>query len=62
VWNGEYAALWRTSSQLPMPPDADAIRSFQSAHGLLADGIVGPETRFALSAGGPGPRLLQELD
>jgi general secretion pathway protein A len=62
VWSGEYAALWRTPPQVPTPADAAGIRSFQSAHGLLADGIVGPETRFALSAGGPGPRLLQELD
>jgi general secretion pathway protein A len=62
LWSGEYAAVWRTSSQLAVPPDAAAIRSFQSSHGLLADGVVGPQTRFALSVGGPGPRLLQELD
>ena len=60
-WDGEYVALWRTPPQLATPPDHASIRRFQSAHGLLADGIVGPETRFALSAGGPGPRLLQEL-
>ena len=34
-----------------------ALRRFQSARGLLADGIAGPETVLALAAGDPGPRL-----
>lgn len=38
------------------------VRRFQTAHGLVADGIIGPETIFALSASDPGPHLLQALD
>ena len=61
-WNGEYAALWRAASQSALPPDDGDLRRFQIAHGLAADGVVGPETRFALSANAPGPRLLRGLD
>ncbi len=44
-------------------PALDArVRALQSAHGLRADGIVGPETLLALTAGDPGPRLLRTLD
>ncbi|WP_166350618.1 phage tail tip lysozyme [Phytoactinopolyspora limicola] len=32
-----------------------AVRGFQTAHGLVVDGIVGPRTREALAAAGPGP-------
>jgi general secretion pathway protein A len=46
--------------------DADmesAIRSLQAAHGLIPDGIVGPETLLALSSREPGgPRLRRRLD
>jgi general secretion pathway protein A len=63
VWNGEYAAIWRTSpAGQALPPDAAAVRRFQSSRGLLADGIAGPETQFAASADAPGPRLLRGLD
>ncbi len=62
LWNGEYAALWRAASQSVLPPDDGDLRRFQIAHGLAADGVVGPETRFALSANAPGPRLLRGLD
>lgn len=63
LWNGEYTAIWR---ELPwvaaLPSSAYDVRRFQIAHGLLADGVIGPETRFALSADGPGPHLLHRLD
>ena len=40
-----------------------SIRSLQAAHGLIPDGIVGPETLLALSSRGRGgPRLRGRLD
>jgi general secretion pathway protein A len=36
---------------------ATALRAFQARHGLRSDGILGPETLFALSNGDPGPHL-----
>ncbi|MEZ5463949.1 MAG: AAA family ATPase [Lysobacteraceae bacterium] len=40
-----------------------AVRSLQAAHGLIPDGIVGPETLLALTArSGDGPRLRRNLD
>jgi len=40
-----------------------AVRSLQAAHGLVPDGIVGPETLLALTAqSGDGPRLRRHLD
>ena len=39
------------------------VRSLQAAHGLIPDGIVGPETLLALSSHTPGgPRLRRRLD
>ena len=45
----------------PAPALRDALRRFQSARGLLADGIPGPETLMALAATDPGPRLQRTL-
>jgi general secretion pathway protein A len=40
-----------------------AVRSLQAAHGLVPDGIVGPETLLALAADQPGgPRLRTRLE
>jgi len=40
-----------------------AVRRVQTAHGLVADGVIGPETLMALSSGdSDGPRLRRVLD
>ena len=40
-----------------------AVRRVQIAHGLVADGVIGPETLLALSSGdSDGPRLRRSLD
>jgi general secretion pathway protein A len=63
VWNGDYAAIWRSSPDTQrMPGDTATVRRFQSAHGLVQDGVAGPETQFAATVDAPGPRLLRGLD
>ena len=40
-----------------------AVRRVQTTHGLVADGVIGPETLLALSSGdSDGPRLRRVLD
>ena len=39
---------------------ASALLAFQARHGLRSDGVLGPETLFALSSRDPGPRLSTE--
>jgi general secretion pathway protein A len=39
-----------------------AIRRYQRARGLTADGVIGPETLMALSSDQAGPHLLRTLE
>ncbi|HET8818811.1 MAG TPA: AAA family ATPase [Xanthomonadaceae bacterium] len=58
AWIAERLGIPRTT---PAPAMRDALRRFQSARGLLPDGIAGPETLMALAATDPGPRLRRTL-
>ena len=63
---GDDARAW-IAAHLGLSPDVHepalraALRRFQSARGLAADGIPGPETLMALAATEPGPRLDRTL-
>jgi general secretion pathway protein A len=57
AWTGEYVAIWRSQGDGSEVADVPGIRAFQAVHGLAADGIAGPQTRFALAGDGPGPHL-----
>jgi murein L,D-transpeptidase YcbB/YkuD len=58
AWTGEYAGLWRG----PQPALPANVAAFQSARGLAADGVAGPETMMALAGDEPGPHLLRVLE
>jgi general secretion pathway protein A len=63
AWKGEYVSVWRSpATPVALPPDIMALRRFQSDHGLVADGVAGPETGFALAADAAGPRLARGVD
>jgi general secretion pathway protein A len=61
VWNGDYAAIWRQLSDPTATSTAAQLRALQASHGIVADGVPGPETRFALSSDGHGPTLSKDL-
>jgi general secretion pathway protein A len=46
----------------PTTEPTAALRAFQARHGLRSDGILGPETLFALSGDQPGPHLSASLE
>ncbi|HEU4812976.1 MAG TPA: AAA family ATPase [Xanthomonadaceae bacterium] len=62
----EAARAWITQ-HLGLPADTSdatlrtSLRRFQSARGLAADGIPGPETLMALAASDAGPRLARTV-
>lgn len=63
--NWLWLRLLPQSASADAPYDAtlrDAVRSFQNARGLPADGVAGPLTLMALANGLPGPHLLRALD
>ena len=63
---GDAAAIAWVGQRLPpnaaagTNDPASALLAFQARHGLRSDGVLGPETLFALSSRDPGPRLSTE--
>ncbi|MCK9490046.1 MAG: AAA family ATPase [Xanthomonadales bacterium] len=59
AWTGEALARFEANRSLPpLSNGPDRIRRLQQHHGLSADGVVGPETWWALAAYlDSGPRL-----
>jgi len=41
---------------------AGALRDYQRAHGLVSDGVIGPETLMAMAPNEAGPHLLRVLE
>ncbi|CAN5595564.1 ExeA family protein [soil metagenome] len=56
-----FAGLGATSGDVTEATLEAAVRRFQRTQGIAVEGVVGPETLFALAAEEPGPKLQREL-